>query len=191
MKEIVFLAVLSLLSCHSSCRRNPHFKEEGRLTEEKNASQGALELTILFFDEGNPLKKGFWIFSSDRLEVVYRLINRSDSILYIEPPHVAPLGGNPSFAIEGKGKLDGLRPKDLTGIEFFPTRCLELKPGGRHENTLDLLSLNQYDFVAGQMYKITAIYSSGQKKLKDSNGTMRTTWTGTVKSNVIEFEYPK
>jgi hypothetical protein len=194
------LAILCFLSLAYACNevpqefqaseQQPRLYKANELPEETLVPQAALKIEISFVNKKKPLRKGFWIFSHDRLEVEYRLINVSDSTFHIEPAHHAPLGGNPSFAIEGEGRHDSLSPGDLTIVDFTPLKFIKLEPKSVYTGRVDLLSLNTYDFVKGEKYRITATYSSPWGAFRDETGRLRKVWSGTVRSNVLEFSYP-
>lgn len=195
IRLVAFVWVLFLLATgnfqeHFGTQRQVQLHRADDLSDEVRVPEDALEMTISFLNKEKPVQKGFWIFAEDKLWIRYALTNRSDSTFYIEPPHYAPVGGNPTFSIKAKGNGKLLFPKKFTSDEYVPLEFIKLEPKSAYTDTVDLLSLNGYSFVRGKSYKVRAIYSSLWGAFIDTSGKLNKVWSGTTKSNVIEFRYP-
>jgi hypothetical protein len=165
------------------------------LADELNPSmlipENSLNIKIKFVNKEHPINKGLWLFTKEKFEIIFLLTNLSDSVIYIEPPHESSLGGNPSFNIISLDSESELLPKNLCIINFMPLKFISITPNSSYTDTIDLFEKNTYNFKKGKKYRINAYYSCKWGAFKDGSSALKKIWSGSIKSNSLEFEYPK
>lgn len=188
----LFCSLMMIVGCSNGLLRKPNIKVEemNKETLQQESLYPGISLAISFEDTNGLVKRWNWFRSEGRLSIIYSIRNFTDSTLFIEPPHFAPIGGNPRFTIRQISTGVTLTPSDLTEINFFPLNCVELPSLHQLVDTVDLLSLNSYKFVHGEEYAVQAFYSSVPRSLEDASGVTRNTAEVTLTSNLIRFVFP-
>ena len=70
-------------------------------------------------------------------------------------------------------------------------KFLKVEPGSVYRATINVLAEDDYDFIIGAIYELSAIYRSQWGAFIDKNGQIHPIWSGTIQSNNLKFKYPK